>query len=94
MWLMLHLESQLIIHQTGKDHSYPSAGNASSEYLHICPVLGYMTNFGLQACMLNRCCQLTVLASISDGFWAPGLTGVRSQSVRKQFQMFLEVLGT
>lgn len=36
MWLRLHLESQLILHQTGKDH--PSAGN---EYLHICPVLGH-----------------------------------------------------
>lgn len=88
LWLIL------CFHQTGKDHPCPSVGNASSEYLHVCPVLGHKTGFGLQACVLNSFCQLTALASMSDGFWAPGPIGVRLQSVIKQFQTFLEVLRT
>ena len=53
-----------------------------------------MTDFGLQSCVPYSHCQLTALASIPDGFWAPDLTGVRLQGVRKQFQIFLEVLKT
>lgn len=91
-WFILCLESQMIIHHIEKDHPRPWAGNANSENLHTCPALRYMTDFGLQFCVPRGCCQLTAPASISDGFWAPDPTGVRLQGVRKQFQIFLEVL--
>lgn len=53
--------------------------SCSFENLHTCPALGLMTHFSLQSCVLYSLCQLTALASVSEGFQAPDLMGVSLQ---------------